>query len=140
MTYSKILISFLAFISAATAECRNLCRTPRSYVPKISVCASDKNIHKEWLQHQSSEPLQKCYCLQNSLLRLKPIKYGFNQKFFEEHYIPQTSISYRTGQGIVSGEVLSELANELVKEIKSGKKKFTHFKVLKDSNFNHKIS
>ncbi len=135
MVYKKIFLSFLA-LCAATVQARNPRRTPIQTVPEITVYASDRKIHNEWKLKQADNDLDyKKYS--SSLLRLKPIKQGFDQLFFQNHYIPKSPITYRTGNGMVEGAILSSLADELIEEIKKGKKDFTSFTVLKDSGFNY---
>ncbi len=136
MIYKKIITSFL-ILSTVAAQPRNLCRTPNKNIPEITVKASNGKIHKEWILDKHHHHTNKKYKLRSSFLRLRPIKQGFDKKFFNEHYLPDSSITYRIGNGLVEGATLSTLANELLEEIKKGKKEFTHFKILKDSGFNY---
>ncbi|MBI2345108.1 hypothetical protein HYV10_03485 [Candidatus Dependentiae bacterium] len=137
MISKKIFINFLVLFSAKIIESRNLRRTPNPYVPEITVSASNNAIHKEWILNPQGTTTKK-YRLKSSFLRLRPIKQGFNETVFKQHYMPEESITCRTGNGIVEGSTLSKIANELIEEIKAGKKDFTSFKVLKDSGFNYK--
>lgn len=138
MIYQKIFISFLVFMTAITAQSRNCRRSSNIYTPEITVTASDHTIHKEWSLQKSKNSVRKKYKLKSVFLRLKPIKQGFDETFFKQHYIPKNTITYRTGNGMVEGAVLSQLAEKLIEEIKAGQKEFTNFKILKDSGFNYK--
>jgi len=62
----------------------------------------------------------------------------FDEKHFEEHLLPKTEISFRNQPDkSVSGSELAKEIEHLKNEIKSGKKKFRDFIVLKDGNFNY---
>lgn len=63
----------------------------------------------------------------------------FNKNYFFKHLVPQEAIPYRyKPKKSVSGKKLSELAEQLVEELYQHKKEFTHFKVLKESDFNRR--
>jgi len=137
MIYRRLFITFSILFFSVMVQTRNLRRTPNPHVPEIIVYASEPKIHAEWMANYA-ESAHKKYKLKSSFLRLRPIKHGFNEPFFKEHYLPETTITYRSGNGATEGTVLSDLANNLLEEIKQGKTDFTHFKILKDSGFNYK--
>src|SRR5207237_1126334 len=65
----------------------------------------------------------------------------YDQKHVDQNMLPMGEIQYRYDETkSISGSKLNELAKELVKEIKEGKKTFTHFKLLKGTNFNKSLS
>ncbi|MBP9765477.1 hypothetical protein KBD08_04035 [Candidatus Babeliales bacterium] len=108
-------------------------------IPLIKVSSSNLAAEKTWAStHSNYNPDSTHYEFCNSFLRLKPIKEGFNQTFFQENYLPSGVITFRNQQGIVSSNILSDLANEVIEEIKVGQRHFTHFKKLKDKDFNYK--
>lgn len=109
-------------------------------IPTIIVCSTDPEFEKTWISHnsESSAKNQSVFQYSSRFLRLRPIKKGFDYDFFKQHLLPEKIIQFRNKLGNVSGSVLSKLANDLVEEIKVGQKKFTHFTILKDKDFNYK--
>lgn len=114
-------------------------RRPQDFTtPVIRVSSTDPEYAKTWASLKSSfRPNKTEYKLKSRYLRLRPLL-GFNLDFFKKNYLPQSTIEFRNGNGSVSGAVLSQLANELLEEIKVGQTKFTRFSILKDKDFNYK--
>jgi len=134
------LLLFLLTITTKSIKPRNPRRNNDSSIPMITVSSTNSHLDKTWASRKSKySPNKPEYRLKSSFLRLKPIKYGFDEQFFQKNYLPSDSfIEYRNNSGIVSTTTLSNLANELVEEIKVGQKVFTHFKILKNKDFNYK--
>lgn len=63
----------------------------------------------------------------------------FDENYFFAHHLPQDSITYRYQPHLaISGTTLQQCINHLIEEIHTGKKRFTYFTILKDSDFNYK--
>lgn len=76
--------------------------------------------------------------LQDSHIEEYPFFNVFNKKQFEQHLLPAEKITFRNHPDkSVNGTVLGSLIETLLQELDEGKKRFTHFKVLKDDDFNH---
>jgi hypothetical protein len=135
MIYKKILTLIFIFTTGYLYP-RNPRRKVDTTTPIIEITASDHKIHREWHTLQD-EHISKKYLLKNNFLRLRPIKNGFDEQFFKENFLPQDNITFRSSNDVVTGAKLSELAHNLIEEIKNGNREFTHFKVLKDSGFNY---
>ncbi len=132
----------------------NLSRNPRRpediTIPDITVSSTDPEYAQTWISvknyKQSKKNFKKktehkkCYKLfeGRTFFRIKPIKNGFDEQYFNNHLLPQEVIQFRNGNGSVSGTTLSKLTQDFLEEIKVGQKKFTHVKVLKDSDFSYK--
>lgn len=130
------------FLFILSLSISNFSRDPRRpidhNVPMIVVSSTDQHQEKTWAARKSSYLSDKShYVLRNNFLQLKPIMHGFNQEFFTANYLPNDIITFRDKTGIVSSEILSNLASEVVEEIKVGQRHFTHFKILKDKDFNY---
>lgn len=79
------------------------------------------------------------YILHNSHIEEYPLFVVYNEEHFNKHILPTTDISYRyEPQKQVSGQFLNSLIEQLVEEIKACKRKFTHFVMIQDKDFNHK--
>jgi hypothetical protein len=140
---SLTILSILLTVNSL--DCRKPSRPEDpSITPKIIVTSTDPEYAQTWISAKSyklSKKIHKKYYKLNqgqSYLRLNPIKNGFDQHYFNTHLLPDEVIQFRNGNGSVSGTTLSKLAQEFVEEIKVGQKKFTHFKILKDQDFNYK--
>jgi len=137
MIYFVIALFYTVFMPFLV-EARNPRRAIDKTSPLIIVSSTDSFLEKTWASRKSSYLSTKsCYSLRNNFLRLKPIKHGFDQEFFDKNYLPQGVITFRDKTGIVSSEILSNYAAELVEEIKVGQRHFTHFQILKDKDFNY---
>jgi hypothetical protein len=68
-----------------------------------------------------------------------PIFTSFNKDYFFSHIFPKDTISdIHNPDQTFDCRILNELIEELLKEIRKQKKQYSHFIILKDSNFNHK--
>ncbi len=69
-----------------------------------------------------------------------PIFTSFNKDYFYSHLLPKSTISdvHNPAESYDCQEI-NTLIEDLLKEIKKGKKQFTHFKLLQDKNFNYKV-
>lgn len=108
-------------------------------IPSIIVSSTDHAYAQTWGSLKSIyDPLKKEYALKQRFLRYKPIKNGFNQQYFNQHLLPEDIIQFRSTPGSVSGITLSNLAQDLLEQIKVGQRKFQNFTILKDKDFNYK--
>lgn len=81
----------------------------------------------------------KEYVIHNSHIEEYPLFVVYNEEHFNNHLLPSSNISYRYDpHKEVSGTVLNELIEQLVQEIKACKKRFTHFTLIQDKDFNHR--
>lgn len=77
------------------------------------------------------------YKLRDSHLELYPLFRSFNYNHFMSHQIPQGPLLYRNNtKKSVDGAVLCAQMEKALQELKEGKKKLTHFKILKRKDFN----
>ncbi|HSW75839.1 MAG TPA: hypothetical protein VLG50_02250 [Candidatus Saccharimonadales bacterium] len=137
MIYLSFIFYFL-IVQSYSLESRNIRRPLDTSVPIITVTATDPELQKSWnIVAKNPTPEKKEYRLKSNFLQLRPIKKGFNQEFFKEAYLPSGVLVFRDKSGFVNTSILSQLANELVEEIKTGHQKFTHFDILKDRDFNY---
>ena len=100
---------------------RSIHRPKDPLSPKITTC---------WPGSKES------YHLVDWHIREVPLFHIFDKKHFNAHKIPLTQIAYRNyPEKKVSGKKLGELAQHVLKEIRDGKRRFTHFKPLKMRDF-----
>ncbi len=100
---------------------RSIHRPYDPYMPEITVSWVDSGI-----QHS----LQNYHLEEYALFKL------FDKHYFETHLLPET-ISYRyEPEKSVQRSDLAPLIDTLIEEVKQKKKKFTHFTVLQDKDFN----
>jgi hypothetical protein len=116
------LVFVFISLSCLILQARNMRRPEDDSIPSITVCAQNQ---------------QQTFVLQNSYLRYKPIKNGFDFKYFDAHMIPEGTIEFRNKTGSIQGQTLSHLAELLLQELKAGKKSFTDFSILKDTDFSY---
>lgn len=77
------------------------------------------------------------YHLRDSHLEEGPIFKTFDKEFFFNHLLPIDAIPFRNNPNqTVDGKVLSNLAENLLLELKQKKKRFTDFTVLKSTDYN----
>lgn len=81
----------------------------------------------------------KYYKLQDSHLEITPLFHLYDETFLKKNILPKSNIPFRhkTSEK-ASGELLSSLIENLILEIKLGKKKYTDFKILKNRDFNRR--
>lgn len=118
---------------------RNVRRPIDQSIPSITVSSTDPEFEKSWIPLRKSTICEKkSYTLKSSFLRLNPIMRGFDVNFFKQFYLPQGQIKLRNQPGFINSKDLSNLASELIEKIKIGHRKFKHFIILKDKDFNYK--
>ncbi len=79
------------------------------------------------------------FVFRNSRLEKHALFDTFNESYFFEHHLPKEPIQHRyQPEQATAGAVLQHIINNLIAEIHAGKKKFEHFTVLKDGDFNYK--
>lgn len=77
--------------------------------------------------------------LQSPFLEGYPFFEIFDKKYFETHMLPQGSISFRyQPDKYIDSTHLSALIESLIKEVGEKKSSYTHFDILRDSNFNRR--
>lgn len=134
-------VATILLITPYQIESRSLKRPLDQSIPSITVMPSDPTIAHSWYSCKTRKKYRKTdtHKLRSPYLRVNPIIKGFDDVFFEKYYLPQNeSIEFRNKQGSVNNKILEQLAETIVAEIKAGQRKFTHFKILKDSDFNYK--
>jgi len=78
------------------------------------------------------------YLLRSSFLKKEPLFKLFDKDFFYSHLLPD-KISYRSDKTkFVDKAKLSAQLEVLIKEINQKKETFSHFSIIRDSNFNKK--
>lgn len=140
---NKIWTIFCIILMAFTHQItpRNPRRIPNIATPTIEIKSSDPEVAQSWLsiKTKNKDRSNKIYQLSNQFLRIKPLKEGFDQNYFNKNYIPQDEfIQYRNSHKLVHSKILQQLAEEVLEEIKVGQKTFTNFKILKCKDFNFK--
>jgi len=113
----------LAISSGSTfLNARSMCRSNR-YAPTLIA---------RWHNGPGKE-----YSLRNEGLELHQIFHTFDRTHFFNHQLPKKQIVHRNNtQSSSTGIVLSNLIEKLIEEIAQKKKKFTHFDVIQNKNFN----
>ena len=81
----------------------------------------------------------KLYKLRDSHLEVTPLFHLYDEKHVQQNLLPKTNIPFRNEpHKAIKGSELSEMIENLILEIKCGKKKYKDFTVLKDRDFNVK--
>lgn len=133
-------LAIFAFLSSFL-EGRNPRRPIDKSIPSITIQPSNMDIAKTWHSVKTKANIRKKsqHSLKSPYLRINPIQKGFDHHFFKKHYLPHNkTITYRNNSGSINTKVLDKLAEEVITEIKAGQRKFIHFKILKDNDFNYK--
>jgi hypothetical protein len=79
----------------------------------------------------------KKYKLRDSHLEITPLFHLYDEKHVQEKLLPSESIYFRNAPNkFVKGAHLSDLIENLILEIKCGKKKYKDFIILKNKDFN----
>ena len=124
MKRSSILLPFLLIFHNGRAYSRSIYRPVDRLMPEITT---------HWVGDDKEYHLRNYYLEEYSLFKL------FDKDFFEKHLLPKTSITYRySPNDSVGHEKLTYLIEQLLQEIESGKKKFTHFTILQSKDYNFK--
>ena len=122
-TKKNYFLFFCVLFFQNSSNARSLHRTEHQTIPHITVCWSDDRKEKA--------------CLRDSHLEQYPLFELFDKHYFEEHLIPDVTITPRNNKkNMVQGKQLKEHLEVLLREIKTKKKKYTHFELLTDKNFN----
>lgn len=82
---------------------------------------------------------KKTYHLRSYHLEYQPLFTKFEKEYFFSHLLPKEEISFRNDKNQkVSGEILSDLIEDLLSQVYRHKTKFKNFKILKNKDFNIK--
>lgn len=76
------------------------------------------------------------YIQKDSHLTYQTIFKLYDQDYLLKNYLPTGSIRHYDFNIVYSGKMLEKHLQKLIIEIRKGKKKFRHFDILKDTNFN----
>ena len=121
-----IYFKFLSLIFVLLVHQESFCRS--IHRPIDPLCSM---ITTRWADDQTKTK----YTLRDLYIQA-PIFQTFDKKYFENHMLPSGPIYYRNNRETsVTGNILGELANSLVNEIKANKKKFSDFVVLKQRDY-----
>ncbi len=135
------IICSIFLICNPLLEARNPRRPASNNTPSITICASDQECAQSWFSIKIRKAVRRKnnYKLTSQFLRINPLKKGFDSEIFEKYYLPQnTNLEYRNKQGSVNTQLLEQLAQEVVEEVKVGQKTFHNFTILKCKDFNFK--
>lgn len=118
-------LSFLALLSFATHLCaRSGLRKQDPLCPFITTRWADDT---------------KYYRLRDSHFEVTPLFHLYDKAHFDAHQLPTGQISFRNDPAhSVSGANLSDMIENLLKEIYDGKTRYTNFEILKNRDFNVK--
>ncbi len=121
MKKNIIVIAFIGIFLWKNLESRSIYRPLDPLVPEISV---------KWVGDSKPYILRK-YHLEDVLFKL------FDKDFFMQHLVPEGNLSYRSQpQKTVASKQLTSLIDNLVSEIKQGKKTFSNFTILQSKDYN----
>ncbi len=85
------------------------------------------------------DDLDHCYYLHSPFLEGYPFFEIFDKKHFYDHLLPQGPISFRYDpEKLVDSSELTAAIDTLIKEIREKKSSYSHFTILKDSNFSRR--
>lgn len=114
------LYSFV-IVSSIFSKSRSPHRPKKPSLPRLSVC---------W------EGESQKYYHSDSHFKEYPIFHVCNMNYLNKHLLPSTPISFKNNPDQhVDGTIISNLVEELLNEIKAGKKQYKHFTVLQRKNF-----
>ncbi len=80
------------------------------------------------------------FTIRDHCLEFHAIFCKYDKKDFESHMLPEGPIKYRNADTTVESTELSRMAQNVIKEIRAGKKTYTDFKVIKKADFNLKLA
>lgn len=119
-------LTLIVMILFSSIGARSPFREQDPLMPEITTC---------WCDDKT-----QTYTLKNEHLEEYAIFTIFNKKYFFNHLLPKDEISFRNDPTqSVKGKVLAQLIEDLIKEIQKShhqKKRFKHFKVLKNRDYN----
>ncbi len=104
---------------------RSVWRPKDPYVPKIRARWADGT---------------ETFTIRDHCLEYHAIFCKFQKEDFESRMIEEGPITYRNSEQTVDSTELTGMAERLIQEIKQGKKEYTDFRVLKNSDFNLKLA
>ncbi len=131
-----ILLYVAQFSSCLIA--RSIHRAANPTIPYICVTASNQDYAQKWIKSQKkSHTPAKSYTYQSKYLRLKTLKKPFENSNFKKHMLPSGTIKYRKTDETIDSSTLQQYNESVLQEILQGKKDFTYFTILKDSDFNY---
>lgn len=79
------------------------------------------------------------YSLRDTHLEQDPVFNSFDYDHFMSSQLPKSNIKYRNSNHSVPSKILCYQMDILIKELKNNKKKFSHFKLLKNNDFNYRL-
>lgn len=121
---SRLIIFFTITISILL-DARSPLRPRDPLMPELITC---------WPGESKTYHLRD-YCLERHALFQK-----FDKQYFMDHLLPDDCIPYRLEPDkCVMGSHLKDLVEELLVELSHQAKKYKHFKILKDSDFNTRV-
>lgn len=118
----KLHLSILALFFSFSACARNPLRKPDPLCPFITT---------RWKNDT------QFYKLRDSHLEITPLFHLYDESYFEKNLLPKKSITFRNNETkSVSGQIISDLIEELLAEVYAKKKQYKNFEVLKNRDFN----
>ncbi len=134
---NQLCILFLTAQFSSMLLGRSIHRTPNPTIPYITVTASNQDYAEKWVKsHKKNQKKSKVNKFQNKYLRLKTLKKPFENSNFKKHTLPNKDIKYRKSDTTVHASILKKQNELVLQEILQGKKEFTYFTILKDTDFN----
>jgi len=119
-----IMLFFFLLFKNSSIRCRSVLREENNKKPKIQVR----------LAHKKS----KNYYLKDWRLERAPIFGSFDKTFFNKKLLPEAiTYKYDPDKRVTKKELITKLEN-LFGEIEQKKRRFTHFDILRKSNFNRR--
>lgn len=135
--YMKINLFIVVFFSIASVgacfnvlEAKKGCDFIQFFQKKMNKQAPTINVSFE------KDGSAKSFNLTSSFLRKTPIFSTYNSEFFEKNLINGGSFECQSEDENIPNKELSNLLEEVIQEIKSGIRKFTHFDILTAATFN----
>ncbi len=120
----KRILTLAIFFISTNLFSRSIYRPVDPLIPMITT---------RWVGDETSYTLRKYHLEEYPLFQL------FDKNYFEKNMLPQSSISYRYDTAkSVEPQIISNLIEELLTEIKNGKHTFSHFSILQCKDYNFK--
>lgn len=116
--FSLLSFSFLYALSPATLQAYSVKR--RQNMPELSI---------RWSDNPTEEYFAKAQYF-------KPYIFSMFAPDFKDHLLPANDITSRDGSMVVQGNDIGTEIDATLKELRSGKRNLTYFKILKDKEFN----
>lgn len=145
MTTKSLLFFCVVYAFFHELMSHNILRPADSSLPSIRVTSTLPKYTQLWntktkkTTNRKNEA-QKDEILSSKFLQLASLQDCFCKEDLATYALPHSAISFRTDtRKTVLGTTLSNLAEHAVDELRNGKKKFLHFTILKDSDFNYDI-